>query len=775
MHYYQLIYTASESGRTGQPGFGIRSVTDGFPESLIPLIDKRMTSYHSGTFENIPGTKLVDNPERIKEYPKTFFYNVIKLENGKRVFFLGRIVATGFDYPYFKTGNPSTRTGNYVSHIFVFEDAPDASIFDVLFEMPFPGNNSFVPKNLLPAIDNEELKSILLGPSAPINKDVKDFCSEVHGAPEESINILFDLVSALNEGKRLIVKMDAEKAPAVCAGLMRLLPEKYAQEMTFAINHQDEGISAGVRITFINQYYQYAAPVGNFKIVDYLNTNHVMTPLEKKWRDEIDKDVKNDDLGSARIISSWLLNKLSTRLVEKTDELNWSLLRYLYIPEEFTLGEIVEVEGLLPLLAKLISADPAKNSLLSSLLSREFTEAQDEADINLLITVSEQVAAAGIPTEAVYDKARKTITCFVTQNPNNLNSVLKVHTVPVLKKYLELSETSKYKEFLSSELLLDKWEKVYSIFYTPPFPQKEIMEKMQLLGLEETQIKSVLKEICPNAEERVKLYVDRLKAHPEDLSFYESLLEWDKVESNKVDYVTQFSHLFAVDDYAPYFLQSIDYRKDSITPIDALKLCKEISDKNSTFKELLINNTTLYGDLFKRVVDFIKGKATKSFDSFIDSSVLPLIADNNQAKKDWMNLRDVLALSIPEKSWPYASYELAIDLKAGDYIRKIAPKAYNHFESLEEITHFVNALYDIVGCSTKDIVAAVKTVRGSHTRSYYIVAIAKKNDLDFEKVMELADMLSIKDQDEFFSEFFKKEYLIQKFKNIFKKKDKDKK
>lgn len=769
MHYHQLIYTASESGRTGQSGFGIRSVTEGFPEDLISLITKRMTSYYCGTFKNIPGAQLGENPERIKEYPKTFFYDIVKRENGKKVFFLGRIVAIGFDYPFYISGNPSTRPGNYVSHLFIFEDAPDSSIFDALFEKPLPGNNSFVPENLLPTVDNIDLKSLLLGPSTPINYEEKDFCSEVHGVPDESISILFDLVSALNEGKRLIVKMDAETAPEVCAGLMRLLPEKYAQEMTFAINHQDEGISAGVRITFVNQYYQYTAPMGNFKIVDYLNTTHLMTPLEKKWREEINKDVKNNDLASARIISSWLLNKLSTRLVEQSDDLNWSLLRYLYIPEEFTLGEIVEVEGLLPILAKLISADPTKISLLSGLLSKEFAEAQDDADINLLITVSELVAAAGIPMDDVYDKARQSITGFVTQNPQNLNSVLNVHPVPVLKKYLEFSETSKYKEFLSSELLLDKWEKVYSIFYTPPFPQKEILEKMQLLGLEYKQIKSVLNEICPNAEERVQLYVERLKEHPEDLSFYKPLLEWDKIESNKVDYVTLFNHQFSLEDYAPYFLQSIEYRIDSIPPINALKLCKELSDKNQAFKAQLINNLTLYGVLYKRVVKFIKGKDIKSFDNFIDSSVLPLIADNNPAKNDWTNLRDVLALYIPEESWSYACYDLSIDINARDYFRKITPKAFNHFESLDEITHFINALYDVAGYSMQEILASVNTVRWAHTRSYYIVALAKKNDLSFEKVVELADMLSIKDQDKFFSEYFKKEYRLYKFKNFFRK------
>lgn len=775
MHYYQLIYTASESGRTGQPGFGIRSVSEGFPEYLIPLVDGKMTSYHSGAFENISGAKLAENPNRIQDYPRSYFYNVVKLENGKRVFFLGRVIATGFDYPFFKTGNPSTRTGNYVSHIFIFEETPDSSIFDLLFESPLPGNASFLPEDVSPTTSNEELKALLLGPSVPLEIAEKTFSSSAQGVSEESIDVLFDLVAALNEGKRLIVKMDAKKAPSVCAGLMRLLPEKYAQEMTFAINHQEEGVSAGTRITFINQYYQYSAPVGNVKMVDYLNSSHATTPLEKKWRATIGKFIQDNDLCNARIISSWLLNKLSTRLVEQSDDLSWSLIRYLYIPEEFTLGEIVEVEGLLPLLAKLISADPYKNALLTSLLSREFEKAQDDADINLLITVCEQVAASGISTNEVYEKAKQTITSYVSASPENLNGVLKVHSVPVLKKYLDLSLTSRHKEFLSSVLLIDKWETAYSIFYQQPFPHKEILVRMQSLQLSEHQIKTVLKEICPCAEERVRLYVDRLKENPEELRLYEPYLEWDIIAADKIDYVTEFRRFFEREEFAPYFLQSIEYRKDSLPPVETLKICKEISDKNAAFKDLLLHNSTIYGKLYKRVVEFIKGKATKSFDSFIDSSVLPLIADSNPAKKDWSNLRDVLSLSVPESTWPYACYVLAIEIKAADYIRKISPKGFNHFESLEDVTGFVDALYDIAGYSDKDILATVKTVKSSHVRSNYIVAIAKKKDMAFEKVMELTEMLSIKEQDGFYSEFFKKEYRFQKFKNIFKKKDKDKK
>lgn len=775
MHYYQLIYTASESGRSGQPGFGIRSVSEGFPEYLIPLVDGKMTSYHSGTFENIPGAKLAENPGRILDYPRSFFYTVVKLENGKKVYFLGRIVATGFDYPYFKTRNPSTRTGNYVSHIYVFEEAPDSSIFDILFENPLPEQNTFLPASLLPTVDNEELKSLVLGPSTPLENTERGFSSSVTGVPDCSLDILFDLVSALNEGKRLIAKMEAQKAAAACAGLMRLLPEKYAQEMSFAINHQDEGVSAGTRITFINQYYQYSAPVGNVKIVDYLNSSHIATPLERKWSPEIVKKIRSNDFEGAKIISSWLLNKLSIRLLEQSDALNWSLIRYFYIPDDFTLGEVVETEGLLPLLSKLIAADTSKSARLFTLLDKEFEAVQDAADVNRLITVCEQMAASGIPIHAVCVKARQSITDFVTSSPAHLDGVLRVHSVPVLKKYLDLDRTARYKDFLSDELFHDQWDQVYSIFYQQPVPVMEVMVRMHRLHLNESQVKSVLKEICPDAKERARLYVSRLKEHPEELEIYSNYLEWDKTEADKIDYIAEFEHFYDRKEYAPFLLQGVAYRKETLPLADALKLCKEISDKNAYFKELLLHNSTIYGVLYRRTVEFIKGKTTKSFEKYIDTSVLPLVADNNPARKDWTNLRNVLSLTIPDITWPSDCYAVALQIEAADYLRKIAPKGFNHFESLDDITRFVDSLCDLAGYSSKEIVEAVKDIQHPQVRAYYLVAIAKKTDLAFDKVMELADVLSINDRNDFYAKFFKKEYRVQKIKNLFKKKDRNKK
>ena len=68
MKYYQIIYTASETGRSGQPGFGIRTATESIPDKLLNMLDHRATTYACGSFPGVSGAKLAENPELVRTY-----------------------------------------------------------------------------------------------------------------------------------------------------------------------------------------------------------------------------------------------------------------------------------------------------------------------------------------------------------------------------------------------------------------------------------------------------------------------------------------------------------------------------------------------------------------------------------------------------------------------------------------------------------------------------------------------------------------------------------
>ena len=768
MKYYQIIYTASETGRSGQPGFGIRTATESIPDKLLNMLDHRATTYACGSFPGVSGAKLAENPELVRTYPQTYFYLQSRKETGEKVYLLGRVVYTGFDYPYFKSSNPSTRTGNYVSHVYMFDSAPDPEIFDLLYGCPSSGSAVFRPVDYTPSSDNQEMKALMLGPSVPLPAEEKSFRSSVDNIAPVSFDLLFDLISALTEGKRLVVRMRAVDAPAACAGLMRLLPARYSQDMTFSINHQEEGLNADTKITFINEYYQYQTPAGQVKIVDYINGSHTRSALEKMWRKNLEDCVARHDTERLGTVGLWLFNKLSSRFADKPEDLNMALLRYLYIPDEFTLGDVADAEGLLPVLSKMINADASKASLLESLLDREFQDASEAADYIRLIKISEDVAGAGIALPGVYERAKPKVTGFVMGSPANLMAVLAKYPVSLLKKYLDLNETSRHKDFLSDSLVAPVLEKVYPIFYRTPYPGGEMLDIMVEKNLPEVQMKAALSEICPSSAERVGLYMKRLKSHPDEIGMLKPLLKWDKNESDKVDYTQEFSDRYSDEAYADLFYASIVRRKNTPEIKKTLILCKDIASVNPAFMTLLKNDKSLYETFFGNLVEKLKGNTPKELDSFIGETVLPYVQAGSTAERKWKMLKDIFTPATPQ-AWSREHYALAASVGNAAYIGATLDKCYENFKSEEDVFAFVRLMKNLEICKARTVLEAASKLKSSHQRGYYLAAVARNEGLEFAKVMDLAEKLRLDEKTSFYETYFKKEYRAMKTKAFFQK------
>lgn len=774
--YYQIIYTASEESRSGSSGLGIRSATEGTPDYVLSRIDSSKCDYHCGKFPQPTSSELGTDPSSIEKCPRSYFYTVEKGENDKKLYFLGRIVAIGYDFSFYKTGKTSTRTGNCLSHTYVFEEAPDQACFDLLFEQPMDGSHVFLPVNLLPKMDNEELKSLLLGPhkDIPISTEPKPFTSAYASVPEVSYDVLFDLLSAMNNGKRLIVKMDAFKAPAVCAGLMRLLPERFAQEMTFVINHQAESVHENTRLVFINQYFPHESLEGNFKTVDYLDgtRTHVAGEIEKKWRAELTQCVNENDFVKARLITNWLLNKLSLKLVSRTVDFDWAILNYLYAPDAFELESLSTIEGLLPILAKIIANDDSKKAFLAGLLNECFANAKDANDLNQAISLVEELGNNGISLNEVYMQSRPLVTSFVTASPANMNGVLLQHAVPVLKKYLDMSVTSQCKNFLSDEIFLSKWDSVYSIFYQAPYPVTEIFVLMLQLHLSENKTTSVLKEIAPDAQERVAMYVQLLKKNPDQIADIAPYLNWDKNETRCVDFVKEFAQQHNQPLYAPFFLMSIEYKKDHDAPAELLvlmRLCKQIADVNESFRSLILKQEALYSAFYSRLITIVKPAQFQKLVAFIDSDVLPLV-QSASVVRNWQVLRDVAAGVVPS-GWSEPHYRLAITLKASDFLKKFAPCAFDRMTERAEIESFVNVLLDVAEYDIAEIVDGAKRIQSSHSKKSYVLVLAKREKMSFDKIRALTEQLEISNPGKFYFKYFRMPYVFYLIKNLFKKKN----
>ena len=87
MALYQLIYTSSAQPLSGSPGFGVRTVTEGTPKEIISLVEKTssLRDYNSGKFSLGNYAEVMSStPERVFEYPRTYYYRVLTTADGKR-------------------------------------------------------------------------------------------------------------------------------------------------------------------------------------------------------------------------------------------------------------------------------------------------------------------------------------------------------------------------------------------------------------------------------------------------------------------------------------------------------------------------------------------------------------------------------------------------------------------------------------------------------------------------------------------------------------------
>lgn len=259
MALYQLIYTSSAQPLSGSPGFGVRTVTEGTPKEIISLVEKTssLRDYNSGKFSLGNYAEVMSStPERVFEYPRTYYYRVLTTADGKKYYAVGRSVNTVFDHDFYATGEV-TRSGNFAAHIFISGDNLPREIYDLLYESPVEGGFRFLPVDWTPVKDNPELVRLETGAPEMLPAEERPLGSIVREIRPESITLLLAWIDALKEDRQMIVTTRSEDAAAICAGFMRMVPETLLEKATFQLNHQQQGFAGDCALSFVNEYYRY--------------------------------------------------------------------------------------------------------------------------------------------------------------------------------------------------------------------------------------------------------------------------------------------------------------------------------------------------------------------------------------------------------------------------------------------------------------------------------------------------------------------------------------
>lgn len=769
MNCWQIIYNASPSGITGSSGFGVRTATEGIPKDILERVgrDTSLMSYISGTFSIAnEGKTLFENPERIREWPKRYFYKEIPLNLEKKIYVFGRAVYAGFEHSFYSTRKPS-RTGNFIVHIFVFDHKPDKEIFTLLQENPTIGDSSFYPMDYTPSLDNHQMLFLMTGKPEPLA--VEEFSPQkwTSEISEEAYDLFFEYRESMSQGKPFVVKMPVEKTAEACAGLMRLLPPSLASDTTFEINHQQQGLSVGSKITFVNQYYQYMVSPLTCHFLDY-GVGYLPSKMEDIYRKRLKKAVDDKRMDVAERLASWIWSDMAVEHIEDSEDFNISLFNYCQNPEEFLLDDIRNVPGLISSLGSWIGQGKGRDELLISRMVMKFEKAKSGDDLIDAVTLCEIVRDSGIRIDTSLERSIGYLTSYAVDHPSFVAMLLELVGPERFKDYIDIKECTGRAYILDDSTMKNWWSKTYMYFLPKPYDLKKILMQMLGLNIDFQQVKDVLSAVEPSSESRASVYVSILKDNASALSLLMPLLKWDKDATDRVDFLNEFKDEYSNNEFAPLFLNQLAIKTSFAGNLSFLiTTYSELCRNNAAFAELVLGNQkgmTVYADLLAK---FRKGHFRKEdfakWAEQIRIHILSVIPDSMSVKTDWGVIYKVLLFEKPADNFR-KYYEMAVEINAPEAVSVVAANMFGLLESEKDIRDFVNNLKSWNILNDHEILEYVEKLDGDSIKGLYLAAVVENKD--YQSLSAAAEKVGVKDTRNFIKVYFPEIYKSEKKKEI---------
>lgn len=666
MKYYQIFYNSSANSLAGPAGFGVRTATAGTPQEYIHLVakDGTLRSYSSGKFSFPNASKtMMETPEMVYEYPRRFFYRQIVLSPDKTVYVAGRVVSTVFDHEFYSSGR-LTRPGNYVSHLFFFEEFPGKDIFSLFQGGTQDGALVFKPLDWTPVQDNPELRELMLGKPEPLAADDKALSPLKPSIPVESIDLFFSYKEALSLDQKLMVSLKEEAAAAVCSGLMYLLPESLAKEATFELNHQLPGCSLNTRMSFVNEYYGNPIYENTCYFVDFIKDKRTVTSFEAMWRPMLEEAIAKEDFVRVAQLTEWICGDIAAEYIGSPQSLNAALFEYCCNPDGFKIEDIDNISGILPALNKAILSGKASNERLMELLADMFVASGTLEEYMNAIRLSRKVASAGIDIQPAVEVSRREFTGHLLASYGNVVAAVDACEPPVLMRFADSGRLPELKDMLP-----------------------------EILGAHSmTQVLKTVVLFVPEASERVNMYVNQIKEYPEKVTAYAGLLENDRFEADKVDYISEFSSFLDNEDFIGFFFRQIVRELPSKEPLKAMKQLSSMALCNRAFAmKLFAEGSGIYATLYEKILNTISESRFDEVKKAVESQVLDLIPEDMVVRRQWTMLYDVLSAKVPEPAKMWAYYSLAARIDCKDALRAIAPQCVSAVPA-EEISNVLTQL-----------------------------------------------------------------------------------
>ena len=402
MKYYHLIYNSSERSIKGAPGFGIHTYSEDMPKEILTTIEKdpELFAYQYKGAQLSPNT-LNTTPEAIKDIIPTWIYATIPVGEGKKVYVLGRKIAVGFDYSFYKTGQP-TRLGNYVGDYYITLDTPSEDFWNLMYTRT--DGVQFLPASPVPTLDNEDMKAISLGEPKllPPMENIVAIAPKAKGVHPFALEIIFGILESRKLQKPLLVKMASQDTAEVMADVFRLLPSDVATECPFTTNYHQMGRRQGYNIFVINEAYQGQVMAEQWVDIDLIN-GKIVTSIERdtflpKIQNYVDRGVWD----YARSTIMWILSDAYANLGNYDPQINSLILNYLN-NDEFDFEELSQNSELINALALILKKDEVKRDYLFDYLwdykIRNITKPEQIKEISQILTVLKPLGTDDIANE----------------------------------------------------------------------------------------------------------------------------------------------------------------------------------------------------------------------------------------------------------------------------------------------------------------------------------------------------------------------------------------
>ena len=757
MKIYQIIYNSSTSDLSGRSGFGVRNVSEGTPQEYIKTVKETffLYKYFSGKFDlGGNATMLAASPEKIYECPRGYYYRVLNIDS-KPVYAIARIVSAQFDYEFYVKG--SARTGNYIAHILMTEEYPGKKAFGLLAEAGKEGEMHFIPKDWRPVQTNPEMVELMTGKPQSYLPVLTDEFPELPSVWSKlSLDLLFSYRAALKDQKPIVVSMKDAITSATVAKFMNLLPDSLAKETTFVINHQEDSYAKDVKISFINEYYQYRITPMLYTYINLLDDSRQADKVEEIWRPILEQALNDNDYAKAELLINWIFSRMAEDNVESPANLNEALFNYTHNKSQFTINTIDEVANILEVISKYAKQGDVNADHLNALVIKVVDEANELDDYAKTIDYCEKIHKAGLDTEASKKHIQDKFTEFVISDSERLYNAFVLLKETLLRKY---SIVEKYPKF----------DKIIS----------EILPKQSDMS----QIIVFAKYLQNDARARVEAYIRLLDKTPEYISQYSALLDSDKGEAEKADYIAAFPTHLNNNAFANLYYNQVKRESYITSTIKILKKIFDLTEVNTEFTGFILDDKQIYSTLYGRVKKELRKEDYSNMQKAIEDYIFSLLPDDSKDREQWHLLHDVLNLNLKaDARYILSFYNLAKEILHIEALKKVSSLCFEvlHSDQIEEFLTLVNQ-HNIM--TDTEIVERALSEKSRHHLSY-IIPVAKTYNYDYDRIFDLV-MQCGRDEKETkkiikanFPELYskhRKETFVAKLKSLFSRKKKDEK